>query len=139
MHTQSSSTVTLQRPTQPTPSTLPPPGRRLAPCEAERACDIAQVVAAAALSRPQPKPAGACARPRAAAFIRQVAMYLAHVGFGLSMARVGRAFGRDRTTVVHACHVIEDRRDEVRFDALLDHLEQAAVALDAAHRLHRQD
>jgi hypothetical protein len=25
---------------------------------------------------------------------------------------IGRAFGRDRTTVVHACHVIEDRRDE---------------------------
>jgi chromosomal replication initiation ATPase DnaA len=54
-------------------------------------------------------------------------MYLAHVGFGLSMAEVGRAFGRDRTTVVHACHLIEDRRDEVRFDQMLDHLEQAAT------------
>jgi hypothetical protein len=139
MDTQSSSAAALQRPMQLTPSTLPPPGRRLEPWEVERACAIAQAVAAAALSRPQPKPAGACAPPRAAAFIRQVAMYLAHVGFGLSMARVGRAFKRDRTTVVHACHVIEDRRDDVRFDALLDHLEQAAVALDAAHRLHRRD
>jgi chromosomal replication initiation ATPase DnaA len=65
-------------------------------------------------------------------------MYLAHVGFGLSMAEVGKAFGRDRTTVVHACHLIEDRRDERRFDDLLDQLEQAAVALHAAARINRQ-
>ena len=76
--------------------------------------------------------------PRAAAFARQIAMYLAHVGFGLSMAEVGKAFGRDRTTVVHACHLIEDRRDERRFDDLLDQLEQAAVALHAAARINRQ-
>lgn len=86
-----------------------------------------------------PESLGPKRRPfRAAAFARQIAMYLAHVGFGLSMAEVGRAFGRDRTTVVHACHLIEDRRDERRFDDLLDHLEQAAIELRAAARINRQ-
>ena len=34
-----------------------------------------------------------------AAFARQVAMYLAHVGCGVSLTEVGRLFERDRTTV----------------------------------------
>lgn len=51
------------------------------------------------------------------AFARQVAMYLAHVGGGLNLTEVGRVFGRDRTTVAHACRVVEDRRD----DPVLDH------------------
>ncbi len=54
---------------------------------------------------------------------RQVAMYLAHVACGLSLTDVGRAFGRDRTTVAHACAVIEDRRDDLVFDRALDLLE----------------
>ncbi|HWA00137.1 MAG TPA: helix-turn-helix domain-containing protein [Caulobacterales bacterium] len=57
------------------------------------------------------------------AFARQVAMYLCHVAFELSLARVALAFGRDRSTVSHACHVIEDRRDDERFDAWIEALE----------------
>src|SRR5215813_5214404 len=59
----------------------------------------------------------------AAAFARQVAMYLCHVAFELSLARVALAFGRDRSTVAHACHVIEDRRDSEAFDAWIASLE----------------
>ena len=59
------------------------------------------------------------------AFARQVAMYLAHVGCGLSYSEVGRLFGRDRTTAAHACKLIEDRRDDPDLDLSLDHLEQA--------------
>jgi chromosomal replication initiation ATPase DnaA len=59
------------------------------------------------------------------AFARQVAMYLAHVGFGLSLKEVARLFARDRKTVVHACALIEDRRDAVPFDRALDVLEGA--------------
>ena len=33
------------------------------------------------------------------AFARQVAMYLAHVAYGLTLSDVGRVFERDRTTV----------------------------------------
>ncbi len=57
------------------------------------------------------------------AFARQVAMYLCHVAFELSLARVAIAFGRDRSTVAHACHVIEDRREDELFDGWIDALE----------------
>jgi len=59
------------------------------------------------------------------AFARQVAMYLAHTAGGLSLTAVGRMFGRDRTTVAHACALIEDTRDEPAFDRSLAHLESA--------------
>ncbi|MDO8423544.1 MAG: helix-turn-helix domain-containing protein [Parvibaculum sp.] len=54
---------------------------------------------------------------------RQIAMYLMHVSFGLSLSAVGRHFGRDRTTAAHACRQIEDRRDDAAFDVLMDRLE----------------
>jgi chromosomal replication initiation ATPase DnaA len=57
------------------------------------------------------------------AFARQVAMYLCHVAFALSLSRVAVAFGRDRSTVAHACHAIEDRRDDEPFDAWIGALE----------------
>jgi hypothetical protein len=62
---------------------------------------------------------------RPAAFARQVAMYLAHVGGGLNYTQIGRLFARDRTTVAHACSLVEDRRDNVRFDRTLVLLEGA--------------
>jgi chromosomal replication initiation ATPase DnaA len=61
----------------------------------------------------------------AAAFARQTAMYLAHVHFGLSLSQVGRTFGRDRTTVAHACARVEDCRDDPRFEHVLACLEAA--------------
>lgn len=63
------------------------------------------------------------------ALARQVAMYLAHVGGGLSLTETGRLFDRDRTTVAHACGIIEDRRDDPLFDRALDLLEWAVPAL----------
>lgn len=62
-------------------------------------------------------------RSREAAFARQIAMYLMHISFGLPLARVAEAFNRDRSTAVHACHRVEDRRDNQDFDACLDQLE----------------
>jgi hypothetical protein len=59
----------------------------------------------------------------AAAFARQVAMYLAHTAFEMSLGRVATAFERDRSTVGHACHQIEDRRDDAGFDAWIASLE----------------
>src|SRR5665811_1410920 len=66
--------------------------------------------------------------PRAA-FARQVAMYLAHVVCGLSLTEVGALFARDRTTVAHACEVVEDRRDDPQLDGRLDQLERAVASL----------
>jgi hypothetical protein len=65
------------------------------------------------------------------ALARQVAMYLAHVACRLSMTDTGKLFGRDRTTVAHACAVIEDRRDDPLFDRALNLLEWAVAALTA--------
>ena len=60
------------------------------------------------------------------AFARQVAMYVAHVWFALSLTEVGRRFDRDRTTVAHACRVVEDRRDDPRVDRVVSAIESAA-------------
>jgi len=60
-----------------------------------------------------------------AAFARQVAMYLAHVGGGLNYTEVGRLFARDRTTVAHACGRVEDLRDDAAFDRAIGLLEGA--------------
>ncbi len=61
--------------------------------------------------------------PAEVALARQVAMYLCHIGFELSLSRVAAAFGRDRSTVAHACHTIEDRRDDPAFEHWLSALE----------------
>ena len=63
------------------------------------------------------------------ALARQTAMYLAHVGCSLSLTEVGTLFERDRTTVAHACALIEDRRDNPDFDRALELLERAVRAL----------
>lgn len=54
---------------------------------------------------------------------RQLAMYLMHVALGTSLTAVGAAFGRDRTTVSHACALIEDMRDDPDFDHDVERLE----------------
>lgn len=63
------------------------------------------------------------------AFARQLAMYLTHVGFGLTMTEVGSCFQRDRTTVRHACALVEDRRDHPGFDLAVSALETGLAHL----------
>ena len=72
------------------------------------------------------------------AFARQISMYLAHTGGGLSLSRVGEMFGRDRTTVAHACALIEDARDDHGFDRTLSHLESAMACQMDLFRLSIQ-
>jgi len=57
------------------------------------------------------------------ALARQTGMYLARVTLGMTLADAGLLFARDRTTAAHACRLVEDLRDDVRFDALLDAIE----------------
>ncbi|MHA6691509.1 helix-turn-helix domain-containing protein [Devosia sp. A449] len=63
-----------------------------------------------------------------AARARQLAMYLSHVVLGRSLTEIGEAFGRDRTTVSYACALIEDMRDDPRFDAEVEGLEHQIEA-----------
>lgn len=58
---------------------------------------------------------------------RQIAMYLSHVAMSMSLSRVAFAFERDRSTVAHACHRIEEMRDDAQFDAWLEALENGLV------------
>ena len=108
---------------QSTSSVLPAPPENSSPFTPQRTCQwVAFCVARdfglemAALFAPT---RGA---PRAA-FARQVAMYLAHIGFELSFETISRVFDRDRTTVSHACHVVEDGRDDIWLDCRLEALE----------------
>jgi chromosomal replication initiation ATPase DnaA len=66
------------------------------------------------------------------ALARQVAMYIAHVGFSMTLTEVGELFARDRTTVAHACTVVEQRRDDGAFDASVVLLEQIIRAVNVA-------
>jgi chromosomal replication initiation ATPase DnaA len=66
------------------------------------------------------------------AFARQVAMYLAHVGYSLTFTQIGELFRRDRTTVAHACSLVEDMRDDAALDFTLNALEAAIRA--SAHQ-----
>lgn len=59
---------------------------------------------------------------------RQLAVYLHHVVFGVSLSACARDFGRDRATVRYACARIEDRRDDARFDGAASRLECALAA-----------
>jgi chromosomal replication initiation ATPase DnaA len=56
---------------------------------------------------------------------RQLAMYLMHVILQRSLTEIGIFFGRDRTTVGHACAAMEDRRDDPRFEREMRRLERA--------------
>lgn len=64
----------------------------------------------------------------ATARVRQIAMYVAHVALGLTMHEVGQGFGRNRTTVSHACHLIEDMREDEDFDRIVATIERVAGA-----------
>ena len=54
---------------------------------------------------------------------RQMAMYLAHTVCSWPLARVGLAFGRDRSTAAHACQRVEDLRENRVFDAVITQCE----------------
>ena len=94
--------------------------------------DLVLQITALAFGLSRRRLAGAGREAPRAVFARQVAMYLLHVVFSLPMQHVGELCRRDRSTVAHACRLVEERREDARFDAFLHDLERAARALDAA-------
>ncbi len=72
---------------------------------------------------------------RAVSRVRQIGMYVAHVTLGLRMVEIAAGFGRDKSTVVHACHMIEDLRDDEDFDRVVakaEHVTRVAFSVSAA-------
>lgn len=55
---------------------------------------------------------------------RQTAMYLSHVVGQMTLNEVAEQFGRDRSTVSHACINMEDSRDSPIIDMQLEYIEQ---------------
>lgn len=97
----------------------------------EQKVQLAQIVVAQATNIPVNL---ICAPTRSKPVIaqaRQIAMYLTHVALGVSLTQTGAGFGRDRTTASHACKVIEELRENPRFDFQLSQLEEglAKIAL----------
>ena len=92
------------------------------------ACDCVIEIAAAIFSLPsrELRRPGRCAD--AISRVRQIAMYVTHVVLGLSMTEIGKGFGRDRTTVMHACHLVEDLRDDDDFDQIIARAEHIVTA-----------
>ena len=72
----------------------------------------------------------------ATARARQLAMYLSHTVYGHTMAEVADFFGRDRTTVSHACALIEDMRDDASIDAEIIAMEQELLSGLAGESQH---
>ncbi len=105
-------------------------GRMLQETAAARLAEVA----VAACRRVPPRRLRAARRGRRPiSQARQTAMYLAHVAFGMTLTRVGICFGRDRTTVRHACARLEDSRDDPRREFGLGALETALLALRSSH------
>lgn len=84
-----------------------------------------ELTVAAALSLPPEELSAKTRRAAPVAFARQISMYCAHVTLGWSLTEAGAVFSRDRTTAAHACRVVEDRRDDVRIDRLVQTIEDA--------------
>jgi chromosomal replication initiation ATPase DnaA len=59
------------------------------------------------------------------ALARQIGMYLAHTRLGLNYTASGALFGRDRTTAAHAVRKIEEQREDLILDSMLDCLERS--------------
>ncbi|NVD38184.1 hypothetical protein HT585_04910 [Ensifer sp. HO-A22] len=69
---------------------------------------------------------------RARCHVRQIAMYVCHVVLQMPQSEIANAFERDRTTVRHACCVVEDRRDVADFDVFLEAIERSVASAFAA-------
>ena len=106
--------------------------KRLDPLPVAAAARIAETTAATLADVPIAGLRGPHRGRRRIARARQLAMYFAHVGLGLSFTRIGICFGRDRTTVRHACALIEDRRDDPRLEFALTAVENGLAALSGS-------
>jgi hypothetical protein len=72
------------------------------------------------------------ARRRPGCHMRQIAMYLSHVVLSVPYRTIAKAFGRDRSTVMHACAVVEDRRDDIGYDRFVERCERCVNAVFSA-------
>ena len=69
--------------------------------------------------------------------IRQIGMYVCHVVVRMKMGDIADGFCRDRTTIIHACNVVEDLRDDPELDDFIQRIETVvAIAFLQPERNH---
>ncbi len=95
-------------------------------------CDVIETVVTGLFGIAPDALRGRTRGDRRTALARQTAMYVAHVGLGLTRAETGRMFARDRSTVAHACRIIEERRDDPMLDLVLMAVENACGAREGS-------
>ncbi|MBT9368632.1 hypothetical protein KLP42_01890 [Rhizobium sp. CSW-27] len=78
-------------------------------------------------------------RRRMLCHVRQIAMYVCHVSLSIPQGDIGDAFGRDRSTVGHACSVVEDRRDDAAFDDLVSTVERMVATVFGCREVPRYE
>ena len=66
-------------------------------------------------------------RPRCHA--RQITMYLCRVVLSMTYQQIALAVGRDRSTVIHGCAAVEDRRDVLAYDGFIERCERCVRAV----------
>jgi len=116
-------TVPTHPAAQPTAGARPCPGAPPRQAVEVEARFVVRLVACAL----QEDEAGIVATDRgstASARAHQIAMYLLHTSLSVPYGDVARMFGRDRTTVSHACRTVEDMRDDPMHDDFLRRLEE---------------
>ncbi|HTP77091.1 MAG TPA: helix-turn-helix domain-containing protein [Rhizomicrobium sp.] len=90
---------------------------------------VTQIVVARAYGVTLDEMCAATRRTSQTAFARQVAMYLAHIVFSISINDVAQAFARDRSTVCYAVQRVEALREDPDFDHTLGWLESVVRAV----------
>lgn len=103
-----------------------PSAARLAAIQVRAACRIVRQMICEMLYLIGDRVLRRADRRRHACHVRQISMYVCHVALQIPQHEIGQALGRDRTTVGHACHVVEDRRDDPDFDAFVSAVERMA-------------
>ncbi|MEB2847111.1 transposase [Rhizobiales bacterium RZME27] len=114
--------------TCPVQTPLPPPSSAWVGVSFKRICRGVRLLVWEALVLASGQMAELRDRRRIACHVRQIAMYVCHVALRMPMGGIADACGRDRSTVSHACHLTEDRRDDPLFDAFVACVERMALA-----------
>jgi len=68
-------------------------------------------------------------RRRMLCHVRQISMYACHTALQLSQQDIACGFGRHRSTVAHACMIVEQRRDDAAFDDFVSAIERTVVSV----------
>ncbi|MGE7371058.1 helix-turn-helix domain-containing protein [Neorhizobium sp. NPDC001467] len=110
------------------PAAAPPPEPAPVGLPAGRICRAVRLLVWEAMVLAGGRMADFRERGQIASHVRQIAMYVCHVTLSLPMTAIAGVNGCARSTVRHACHITEDRRDNPSFDAFVACVERMALA-----------